>query len=308
MSNRDRERLNSNADRMLERKFIVLRTSRSYRNLYLAMTVHAATNKLLLQMVGESEPQFSSVVSVTLILFEVDALILMSFILKNCLRSGTFDVLSTKNLPTKLRYDVLFLALAQAIHSSLLGSRTAAALGPLAADPPGELDVLGHDGDPLGVDGAQVGVLKQTNKVGLAGLLEGHDGRGLEPEVSLEVLGDLSHQTLEGQLADEELSGLLVSPDLTESHSSGPVSVGLLDSSGGGGRLPGSLGGQLLPGSLSSGRFTGSLLGTSHGDVQILLMMLTVRPPVLFSPPPSPGDATELCSDPGLSAKDEVST
>ena len=38
-----------------------------------------------------------------------------------------------------------------------------------ATDPPGKLDVLWHDGDPLGVDGAQVGVLKQTNKVGLAG-------------------------------------------------------------------------------------------------------------------------------------------
>ena len=107
-------------------------------------------------------------------------------------------------------------------------------LSSLSTDPPGKLDVLGHDGDPLGVDGAQVGVLKQTNKVGLAGLLESHDGGGLESEVSLEVLGDLSHQTLEGQLADEELSGLLVSPDLTKSHSSGPVSVGLLDSSGGG--------------------------------------------------------------------------
>ena len=145
-------------------------------------------------------------------------------------------------------------------------SGVACDLSSLSTDPPGELDVLGHDGDPLGVDGAQVGVLKQTNKVGLAGLLEGHDGRGLEPEVSLEVLGDLSHQTLEGQLADEELSGLLVSPDLTESDSSGPVSVGLLDSSGGGGRLPGSLGGQLLPGSLSSGGLTGGLLGTSHGE------------------------------------------
>ena len=52
----------------------------------------------------------------------------------------------------------------------------------------------------------------------------------------------------------------------TERDSSGPVSVGLLDSSGGGGRLPGSLGGQLLPGSLSSGGLTGGLLGTSHGE------------------------------------------
>ena len=139
-------------------------------------------------------------------------------------------------------------------------------LGTLAANATGQLDVLGHDGDTLGVDGAQVGVLKQTDEVSLAGLLESHDSRGLESQVSLEVLGDLSHQTLEGQLADEELSGLLVSPDLTESHSSGPVSVGLLHSSGGGSRFSGSLGGQLLPGGLSSSGLTGGLLGTSHCD------------------------------------------
>src|SRR4051812_35485507 len=30
-----------------------------------------------------------------------------------------------------------------------------------------ELDVLGHDGDALGMDGAQVGVLKEPNEVGL---------------------------------------------------------------------------------------------------------------------------------------------
>ena len=80
----------------------------------------------------------------------------------------------------------------------------------LATDPPGQLDVPGHDGDPLGVDGAQVGVLKQSHNVSLAGLLKSHDGRALEPQVSLEVLGDLTDQTLEGQLADEQLSGLLV--------------------------------------------------------------------------------------------------
>ena len=64
-------------------------------------------------------------------------------------------------------------------------------LGTLSTDPPGELDVLWHDGDTLGVDGAQVGVLEESNKVGLGGLLEGQDGGGLEPEVGLEVLGDL---------------------------------------------------------------------------------------------------------------------
>ena len=137
-------------------------------------------------------------------------------------------------------------------------------LSTLSTDTAGELDVLGHDGDTLGVDGAQVGVLKQTDEVSLAGLLEGHDGRALEAEVSLEVLGNLTDQALEGQLADEELSGLLVSPDLTESNSSWPVSVGLLDSSGSGGRLTGSLGGELLPGGLASGGFPCGLLGTGH--------------------------------------------
>jgi hypothetical protein len=139
-------------------------------------------------------------------------------------------------------------------------------LSTLSTDTAGKLDVLGHDGDTLGVDGAQVGVLKQTDEVSLAGLLEGHDGRALEAQVSLEVLGDLTDQALEGQLADEELSGLLVSPDLTESDCSWPVSVGLLDSSGSGGRFAGSLGGQLLPGGLASGGLASGLLGTSHCD------------------------------------------
>ena len=138
-------------------------------------------------------------------------------------------------------------------------------LGTLSTDPPRQLDVLGHDGDPLGVDGAQVGVLEKSDEVGLAGLLEGHDGRALEAKVGLEVLGDLPDQALEGQLADEELGGLLVSPDLTEGHCAGPVPVGLLDSPCGRGRLAGSLGGQLLPGGLASGGLPGSLLGTGHG-------------------------------------------
>ena len=148
-------------------------------------------------------------------------------------------------------------------------------LSTLTTDTAGKLDVLGHDGDTLGVDGAEVGVLKQTDEVSLAGLLEGHDGRALEAEVSLEVLGDLTDETLEGELADEELGGLLVSSDLTESNGSWPVSVGLLDSSGGGSRFAGSLGGQLFPGGLASGGFASGLLGTSHGGFSELLMPQT---------------------------------
>ena len=48
-------------------------------------------------------------------------------------------------------------------------------LGPLAPYPASQLDVFGHDGDTLGMDGAQVGVLKQTHQVGLASLLLGRE-------------------------------------------------------------------------------------------------------------------------------------
>ena len=81
------------------------------------------------------------------------------------------------------------------------------------------------------MDGAQVGVLEQADKVGLGGLLEGKDSRSLEAEIGLEILSDLTDETLEGQLADEQISTLLVSTNLTKSDSSRSVSVGLLDSS-----------------------------------------------------------------------------
>jgi hypothetical protein len=116
------------------------------------------------------------------------------------------------------------------------------------------------------VDGSQVGVLEETNKVSLGGLLKGKDGRSLEAEIGLEVLGNLTDKALERQLADEELSGLLVASDLTKSDGSRAVSVGLLDTSSGRGGLAGSLGGELLARSLSSGGLAGGLLGTGHFD------------------------------------------
>jgi hypothetical protein len=82
------------------------------------------------------------------------------------------------------------------------------------------------------VDSAKVGVFEERDEVGLDGLLESTDGGGLEAEIRLEVLGNLTDQTLEGKLADEELSRLLVTTDLTESDGSGLVAVRLLDTSG----------------------------------------------------------------------------
>ena len=138
-------------------------------------------------------------------------------------------------------------------------------LSTFTTDAAGQLDILGHDSHSLGMDGTQGGVFEEADEVSLRGLLQGHDSRGLEAEISLEVLGDLTHQALEGQLPDEELSALLVTTDLTKSHGTGPVAVRLLDTSCSRGRLASSLGGQLLAWGLASSRFTGSLLGTSHG-------------------------------------------
>lgn len=95
-----------------------------------------------------------------------------------------------------------------------------------------ELDVLALDGDSLGVDGAEVGVLEEGDEVGLNGLLERTDGGALEAEVALEVLGDLTDETLEGELADEELGRLLVATDLTEGDGTRLVPVRLLDTTG----------------------------------------------------------------------------
>jgi histone H3 len=126
------------------------------------------------------------------------------------------------------------------------------------------LDILGHDGHTLGVNGAEVGVLKEADQVGLSSLLEGKDGTSLETQVVLEVLGDLTDETLERELADEKVGRLLVTADLTKSHGSRAVTVGLLDTSGGRGGLASSLGGELLTRSLASSRLTSGLLGTGH--------------------------------------------
>ena len=93
------------------------------------------------------------------------------------------------------------------------------------------------------MDGTQVGILKETDQVGLGRFLKGQDGRSLETQITLEVLGNLTNQSLKGELSDKKVRALLVPTNFTECDSSGSVSVGLFDSSGGRGRLTGSLGG-----------------------------------------------------------------
>ena len=116
------------------------------------------------------------------------------------------------------------------------------------------------------MDGTEVGVLEEADEVGLGSLLEGQDGTALEAEVGLEVLGDLTNEALEGELADEKVGRLLVAADLAEGDRAGTVAVGLLDAAGRRGRLAGGLGGELLARGLASGGLAGGLLGTGHGS------------------------------------------
>jgi hypothetical protein len=95
------------------------------------------------------------------------------------------------------------------------------------------------------VDGAQVGVLEQRHQVGFSGFLQSANGRRLEAQVRLEVLGDFAHQALERELADQQFRALLVAADFTERDGTRAVTMRLLDTAGGRGGLAG-LGSQLL--------------------------------------------------------------
>ena len=140
----------------------------------------------------------------------------------------------------------------QTSQSNCLGS------GAFTTDAAGELDVLWHDGDALGVDGAKVGVFEETNEVGLGGFLEGEDSGALETEVVLELGGNLADESLEGELADEELGGLLETSDLTESDGTWSEAVGLLDTTSSDDLL-----GSLLVGDVFAGSFATSVLASS---------------------------------------------
>jgi len=92
-----------------------------------------------------------------------------------------------------------------------------------------------------------------------------HKYKSEKMKTYLEVLSDFSDKSLEGEFADEELGGLLVSTDFTKSYGTGAETMGLLDTTGGGsGGLTSLLGGKLLTRSLASCRFASGLLGASH--------------------------------------------
>eukprot|EP00966_Prymnesium_polylepis_P051646 1195392-Prymnesium_polylepis.1 len=98
------------------------------------------------------------------------------------------------------------------------------------------------------MDCSDVAVLKEVDRVGLGGLLEGDHGVALPAEAVWElahahhVIGKLANETLERQLTYEQLSGmlaLLVKADLAESDGAGAIAALLADPTGAGWRVLG---------------------------------------------------------------------
>ncbi len=102
-------------------------------------------------------------------------------------------------------------------------------LGALSANTPGQLHVLGHRCDSLGMDSTEVGVLEKTGQVGLGGFLQGAEGSSLDAEVVVVSLDNLANKALEGHLGDQKVGSLLVLADLTEGNRSRPPAVCFLD-------------------------------------------------------------------------------
>ena len=106
---------------------------------------------------------------------------------------------------------------------------TASVSGALTANSPRQLNILGHDGNPLGVNGAQIRVFEEADHVSLARLLNREDRLRLEPQIGLVLRCNLADQPLEGQLANEQLSRLLELADLSEGDRARSEPMRLLD-------------------------------------------------------------------------------
>jgi hypothetical protein len=80
------------------------------------------------------------------------------------------------------------------------------------------------------VEGTEVGIFEEIKEVSLSSLSESEDSGGLESDVLVEHRGDTTDESLEGELSDEVVGGVLKTSELTESNSSGSESAGLIDS------------------------------------------------------------------------------
>lgn len=98
--------------------------------------------------------------------------------------------------------------------SRLLRSRPG--LHPLASQAASQIQVVRLEGDTFAMPTTGISIYEYPNQVGFRSLVESCKGDGLEAEISLEILGDLPHQTIEGLLGDQVNCALLILPDLLQ--------------------------------------------------------------------------------------------
>ena len=76
------------------------------------------------------------------------------------------------------------------------------------------------------MDGTQIGVLEETDKIRLCRLLQAQYGGGLEFYIGLVILGNFTDKTRERELSNEQVGGFLVPTDLSEGDGPWAVPVG----------------------------------------------------------------------------------
>ena len=105
----------------------------------------------------------------------------------------------------------------------------------VSADSSGEVHILLEDSGALGVDGAEVGVLEDSDDVSFRSFLEGKESLRLESEFVIEIRADASDKSLERGAWKEVADRFLIFLNLSEGDGTWLVSscLLLLDSSGG---------------------------------------------------------------------------
>ena len=147
-----------------------------------------------------------------------------------------------------------------------LGPRVEEGPADVIADAHGEIEVLGLEGDPLGVDGTEHGVFEEACNVGFGDPLDGVDGMAFEASGGELELAAFTDEAGEGPLAHERGGAFLVLFDLAEGDGARTVAVlgldaaGRLDAAGGGG-------GDDLAELAGAELALGDLLGAGHGGV-----------------------------------------
>ena len=129
-----------------------------------------------------------------------------------------------------------------------------------------QLDIFGHNCDSFRVNCTQIRVFKQPHHVSFSRFLQSQNRHGLEPQIWLHFLSNLTHESLERQFPDEQLSWLLELADFSQRDRAWSESMRLLDSALGSHmrRFASCLVCKLFAGGFGSRVFAGGHLGSGH--------------------------------------------